>query len=186
MRALYIVITLLLITLKSTLYTQEPSAVEEELPDSLMNEDKKTMETVMIWKLTEELDLEVEQADKFFPRYREHRKEVDDLRAKDRSLGKSLDSDMKSKKKLSGSEVNKIIKERSALRRKMADLEEKFLLESGNILNPNQQAKLGLFKGKMMRNMKGQMKKRQKRRGMRDGKNFKKGKKHNKRGFWDK
>ena len=43
---------------------------------------------------------------------------------------------MKSKKKLSGSEVNKIIKERSALRRKMADLEEKFLLESGNILNP--------------------------------------------------
>ena len=185
MRILYIIITVMLITSQSMLPAQENPNIDEELPDSLMDEDKKTMETVMIWKLSEELDLEVEQADKFFPRFREHRKEVDDLREKDRSLGKSLDSDMKSKKKLSGSEVNKIIKERSALRKKMADLEEKFLLESGDILNPNQQAKLGLFKGKMMRNMKGQMKKRQKRRGMRDGKKFKKGRKHNKRGFWD-
>ena len=185
MRILYIIITVMLITSQSMLPAQENPNIDEELPDSLMDEDKKTMETVMIWKLSEELDLEVEQADKFFPRFREHRKEVDDLREKDRSLGKSLDSDMKSKKKLSGSEVNKIIKERSALRKKMADLEEKFLLESGDILNPNQQAKLGLFKGKMMRNMKGQMKKRQKRRDMRDGKKFKKGRKHNKRGFWD-
>ena len=185
MRILYIIITIMLITSQSMLSAQENPNIDEELPDSLMDEDKKTMETVMIWKLSEELDLEVEQADKFFPRFREHRKEVDVLREKDKSLGKSLDSDMKSKKKLSGSEVNKIIKERSALRKKMADLEEKFLLESGDILNPNQQAKLGLFKGKMMRNMKGQMKKRQKRRGMRDGKKFKKDRKHNKRGFWN-
>ena len=92
---------------------------------------------------------------------------------------------MRDNKKLTGSEVNKIIKESTALRKKMADLEENFLLKSGDILNPNQQAKLGLFKGKMMRNMKGQMKKRQKRRGMRDNKKFKNGRKRNKRSFWD-
>ena len=164
---------------------QEPSDGEEELPDSLMEEDKKRMETVMIWKLIEELDLDLEQADKFFPRFREHRKELDALKNKERSLGKSLNTNMRGNKKLTGAEVNKTIKESTELRKKMADLEEKFLLQSGEILDPNQQAKLGLFKHKMMRNMKGQMKKRQKRRGMRDGKKFKKDRKQKKRGYWD-
>ena len=67
----------------------------------------------------------------------------------------------------------------------MADLEEKFLIESGDILDPNQQAKLGLFKQKMMKDMKGKMKKRHKRRGMKDGKKFRKNKKQNKRGYWN-
>tara|TARA_Y100001970_G_C14059284_1_gene763305 strand:+ start:145 stop:708 length:564 start_codon:yes stop_codon:yes gene_type:complete len=187
MRIFITIITLLIISSISLnrLFAQDYLNIQAESPDSLIEEDKKMMESMMVWKLTEELDLEVEQADKFFPRFREHRKELDDLRSKDRVLGMSLNTDMKNMKELTGSEVNKIIKKRSALRKKMADLEEKFLLNSGDILNPKQQAKLGLFKSKMMRNMKGKMKKKQKRRGMRDGKNFKKGKKRNKRGYWD-
>ena len=185
MRKLYIVITFLIIIPQSMLFAQGSPPLEEEIPDSSMKEDRKAMESMMVWKLTEELDLEVEQADKFFPRFRVHRKELDALKQRERSLGKSLNSNMRDNKKLTGSEVNKIIKESTALRKKMADLEENFLLKSGDILNPNQQAKLGLFKGKMMRNMKGQMKKRQKRRGMRDEKKFKNGRKRNKRGFWD-
>ena len=187
MRILYLIITLLIIITQSMLSAQESSLVEEVLPDSLIEEDnKKDMETMMIWKLTEELDLQVEQADKFFPRFREHRKAIDEIKNKERALGKSLNQNMKNKAKLTGAEVNKIIKESTALRKKMADLEEKFLLESGEILDPNQQAKLGLFKHKMMKNMKGKMKKRQKRRGMKDGKKAKRGKKHGKRrGYWN-
>ena len=187
MRILYLIITLLIIITQSMLSAQEPPLVEEVLPDSLIEEDnKKDMETMMIWKLTEELDLQVEQADKFFPRFREHRKEIDEIKNKERALGKSLNQNMENKDKLTGAEVNKIIKESTALRKKMADLEEKFLLESGEILDPNQQAKLGLFKHKMMKNMKGKMKKRQKRRGMKDGKKAKRGKKHGKRrGYWN-
>jgi hypothetical protein len=89
---------------------------------------------------------------------------------------------MKNKNMLTSSQVKKIIKESTSLRKKMADLEEKFLLESGEILDPNQQAKLGLFKHKMMKNMKGKMKKR---RGMKGGKKSRRGKKHNKRGYWN-
>ena len=186
MRILYLIITLLIIITQSMLSAQDPAQFEEEvLPDSLIEEDKKAMETMMIWKLTEELDLQVEQADKFFPRFREHRKAIDEIKNKERALGKSLNQNMENKAKLTGAEVNKIIKESTALRKKMADLEEKFLLESGEILDPNQQAKLGLFKHKMMKNMKGKMKKRQKRRGMKDGKKAKRGKKHGKRrGYW--
>ena len=77
------------------LSAQEPPLVEEVLPDSLIEEDnKKDMETMMIWKLTEELDLQIEQADKFFPRFREHRKEIDEIKNKERALGKSLNQNM--------------------------------------------------------------------------------------------
>ena len=170
----------------STLLAQEPASFEEDIADSLINEEnKETMRTMMIWKLTEELDLREEQADKFFPRFRKHRKEIDVLKTKERLLGKSLNQNANTKNKLTGSEVNKIIKESTSLRKKMADLEEKFLIESGDILNPNQQAKLGLFKQKMMKDMKGKMKKRHKRRAMGDKKKFRKNKKYKKRDYWN-
>ena len=175
-----------LIMLMSRLSAQDPAFFEEDISDSLIDEEnKETMRTMMIWKLTEELDLREEQADRFFPRFRKHRKEIDMLKSKERLLGKSLSQNKNNKNKLTGSEVNKIIKESTTLRKKMADLEEKFLIESGDILDPNQQAKLGLFKQKMMKDMKGKMKKRHKRRGMKDGKKFRKNKKQNKRGYWN-
>ena len=182
MRILFFLVILLI----SRISGQEPVPFEEVIADSLIEEEnKETMRTMMIWKLTEELDLREEQADKFFPRFRKHRKEIDMLKTKERLLGKSLSQNTNKKNKLTGSEVNKIIKESTTLRKKMADLEEKFLIESGDILDPNQQAKLGLFKQKMMKDMKGKMKKRHKRGGMKDGKNFRKNKKRNKRGYWN-
>ena len=50
MRILYLIITLLIIITQSMLSAQEPPLVEEVLPDSLIEEDnKKNMETMMIW-----------------------------------------------------------------------------------------------------------------------------------------
>jgi hypothetical protein len=187
MRIIYLTIVLTIII--NSLSAQDQPPVEDQLAPEYLNdedpideENKEAMESMMIWKLTEELDLKVEQADKFFPRFHEHRKAIDILKNKERSLGKSLNQDMKNKNMLTSSQVKKIIKESTSLRKKMADLEEKFLLESGEILDPNQQAKLGLFKHKMMKNMKGKMKKR---RGMKGGKKYRRGKKHNKRGYWN-
>ena len=67
---------------------------------------------------------------------------MENLRRKQRSLAGSLKLNMKNEK-LTSSEVSRIIKETSSLKRKMSDLEEKFLINSGDILNPLQQAKLG-------------------------------------------
>ena len=89
-----------LIMLMSTLLAQEPASFEEDIADSLINEEnKETMRTMMIWKLTEELDLREEQADKFFPRFRKHRKEIDVLKTKERLLGKSLNQNVNNKNK---------------------------------------------------------------------------------------
>ena len=102
MRILYIFITLSLFISQSILNAQDTPGYGDELPDSLIEEEKKALQTMMIWKLTEELDLEVEQADKFFPRFREHRKEVDALKDEERTIGRSLNTNMKSDKKLTG------------------------------------------------------------------------------------
>ena len=135
----------------------------------------------MIWKLTEELELEVDQAEKFFPRFRQHRVDMENLRKKQRSLAGSLKLNMKNDK-LTSSEVGRIIKETSSLKRKMSDLEEKFLISSGDILNPVQQAKLGVFKHKMMKDLKGKMKNKRLEKGKRK---FRNEKKRNKRQFWN-
>ena len=108
------------------IFSQDDNS-REILPDSLYEqENRKSIESMMIWKLTEELELEVDQAEKFFPRFRQHRVEMENLRRKQRSLAGSLKVNMKNEK-LTSSEVSRIIKETSSLKRKMSDLEEKFL-----------------------------------------------------------
>ena len=163
------------------IFSQDDNS-REILPDSLYEqENRKSIESMMIWKLTEELELEVDQAEKFFPRFRQHRVEMDNLRKKQRSLAGSLKLNMKNDK-LTSSEVSRIIKETSSLKRKMSDLEEKFLINSGDILNPVQQAKLGVFKHKMMKDLKGKMKNKRSEKGKRK---FRNERKRNKRQFWN-
>ena len=69
----------------------------------------------------------------------------------------------------------------SNFRKKMTDKEEDFLIKSGDILNPEQQAKLGIFKYKMMHELKGGLNKKRSRGGKRK---FDNKRKNNKRGFW--
>ena len=171
----------LIFSLIGLVFSQDDNS-GEILSDSLYEQgNRKSMESMMIWKLTEELELEVDQAEKFFPRFRQHRGEMENLRKKQRSLAGSLKLNMKNSK-LTSSEVNRIIKETSSLRRKMSDLEEKFLINSGDILNPVQQAKLGVFKHKMMKDLKGKMKNKRSDKGKRK---FRNERKRNKRQFWN-
>ena len=154
----------------------------EILSDSLYEQgNRRSIESMMVWKLTKELELEVDQAEKFFPRFRQHRLEMENLRKKQRSLAGSLKLNMKNDK-LTSSEVSRIIKETSSLKRKMSDLEEKFLINSGEILNPVQQAKLGVFKHKMMKDLKSKIKNKRSDKGKRK---FRNERKRMKRQFWN-
>ena len=108
---------ILIFLLTAEIFSQDDNA-EEILSDSLYKQgNRKSIESMMIWKLTEELELEVNQAEKFFPRFRQHRVEMENLRRKQRSLAGSLKLNMKNEK-LTSSEVSRIIKETSSLKRK--------------------------------------------------------------------
>ena len=172
---------ILIFSLTVKIFSQDDNS-REILSDSLYDQgNRKSIESMMIWKLTEELELEVDQAEKFFPRFRQHRVEMENLRKEQRSLAGSLKLNVKNSK-LTSSEVSRIIKETSSLKRKMSDLEENFLIDSGDILTPVQQAKLGVFKHKMMKDLKGKMKNKRLDKGKRK---FRNERKRNKRQFWN-
>ena len=130
------------------------------------------MENMIIWRLTDDLDLSTDQAEKFFPRFREHRQELEELGKKEREIFDNIRGEMSDDKKITKSDVKKTIEKVSKLRQKRIELESEFVLSMDDILTPSQMIRLGVFKERMMREM---------RDGMRDGKG-KKSKKRKKKG----
>ena len=107
-------------------------------------------ETMIIWKLTEELELTSEQAEIFFPKHREHRANIEDLRDKIESLGEKSWGNFDN---INSKEITKIIKERQDLKKKIIDLETEFIFSMENLLESKQLAVLATFKSKMMNDM---------------------------------
>ena len=112
-------------------------------------------ETMIIWKLTEELKLTSEQAEKFFPKHREHRANIEELRDKIESLGEKSWGNFDN---INSKEITKIIKERQDLKKKIIDLETEFIFSMENLLESKQLAVLATFKSKMMNDMRADLK----------------------------
>jgi len=131
------------------------------------HERSDKMKMMMVWKLTDELALSPEQAEKFFPRFRQHRAELDEVRKMERALGKEMKQKLKKDKDISEKDVKATVKKITELRKKHVDLEAKFLLGMDDILSPRQLANLGMFKQKMMRNIGGELREKHGKKGKR-------------------
>ncbi|MFL2983741.1 MAG: hypothetical protein ACJZ12_05055 [Candidatus Neomarinimicrobiota bacterium] len=134
------------------------------------------IENMVIWRLTEDLDLSSEQAEKFFPRFREHREELEEISKDERGVLTDVRLKIRDEEELSRSEMEKTIKIVSELRKKRIDLESKFILEMDDILTPNQMVKLSVFKQRLMKELQGEM------RGRKDKNRKKKDRRNKKRG----
>ena len=130
---------------------------------------------MVIWRLTEDLDLSSEQAEKFFPRFREHREQLDEIGKDERKSLMDVRFKIRDQEELSKSEMERTIKKVSALRKDRVDLETKFILGMDDILTPNQMVKLSVFKQRLMKEMQSEMRDRK-------GKDRKKNRKQMKRG----
>ena len=145
--------------------------------DVKKNRDRKSpekVENMIIWRLTEDLDLTTNQAEKFFPRFREHRKSLEELGKQERELIANIDRREPSKK-----DVKKMIEEISKLRQNRIELESEFVLSLDDVLAPDQMIRLGVFKQRMMMEIRGEM---QDGKGKKKRKN-KKDRKRRRRGF---
>ena len=161
-------------------FAQEYGMMDQDDMEHDNDKRRQRMESMMVWRLTEELELKPEQAEKFFPRYREHRNNLDEIRDQEREIGKTLRARLKGEI-LDKSEVTAAVKKITILRKKQADVEEKFILGMDELLDAVQMTKLGMFKQKMMREMGGEMKKR----GNKRKKMKKMNRQRGKRGFWN-
>ena len=132
-------------------------------------------ESMVIWRLTEDLDLSSEQAEKFFPRFREHREQLDEIGKDERKSLMDVRFKIRDQEELSKTEMERTIKKVSALRKDRVDLETEFILGMDDILTPNQMVKLSVFKQRLMKEMKNEMRDRK-------GKDRKNNRKQMKRG----
>ena len=162
----------LLILLASVLVAQDKG--EKELDDHGWDEERferdfddggkrsERMEMMMVWRLTDDLELTTEQAEKFFPRFRKHREAMDETRKKERALGKELKKKLKKEENISVDDVKETVKKITELKKSSLDLESEFLLGMDDLLSTRQLANLGLFKHKMMKDVRGELKERKK------------------------
>ena len=129
--------------------------------DNVMEKRKQRsdrMESMLVWRLTEELDLSSEQAEKFFPLHREHRKEILRIREQERVYFEELREKIYDDKELTKADAENTIDRVSALRKKLLELESSFILGLNDVLSPNQMIKLSVYKEMLMEEMRHNMK----------------------------
>ena len=108
------------------------------------------IENMLVWRLTDDLDLSTEQAEKFFPRFRDHRKNLKEIGSQESNIIASID-----RNKLNKNDVKKTIEKIAKLRQNRIELESDFVLGMDDILEPGQMLRLGVFKQRIMSEMKG-------------------------------
>ena len=97
------------------------------------------METMMVWKLTDYLNLSEQQAEKLFPRMRRHRIRMGDLHTEEKDLFDSYLSKIKKEEKISQSDVNAMLKKMESLDLKKSKNRLDFIRSTKDILDPAQQ-----------------------------------------------
>jgi Spy/CpxP family protein refolding chaperone len=118
------------------------------------------MEMMLIWKLTDELELTEDQAQTFFPLMRSHQKEVMELRREEKVLFQPMYEKIKSDEKVGQSEVNSLLKEIAKMDDKKTKHRVKFIKKSSEVLEPSQQLRLLMFEPRMKSEVQTQMRER--------------------------
>ena len=115
------------------------------------------MEMMMIWKLTDHLELTQDQAEKFFPSMRAHQKQVLKIRKEEKELFTPLYKKVKKGEDVSKAEATKLLNKVAAYEQKRSKARIDFVKNSGDILNPTQQVKLLMFEGQMKQQVRDRM-----------------------------
>ena len=115
------------------------------------------MEMMMAFKLTEELELTPEQADKFFPRMKVHRKNMEKIDGEIRDSMQDIQKKVKDDKEISDNEFNSIFKKMTVLEKQKIDEKYRFMSELNGVLDNTQRTKLSMFKNKFTRDMQEQI-----------------------------
>jgi hypothetical protein len=115
--------------------------------------DRERVETIIIGKFSNELELTTDQAEKFFPRFRQFRRDADGNREAMEARRKLLD-DFSSGTATEQVDVSKLLDEQKELMGRMADLRRVFLADVSNYLSPQQVSRCAILMEEMPRRMK--------------------------------
>ena len=147
---------IIFVNILTVLLAQRHDRYEE---DYRFNQGKRTarVENMVIWRLSEDLNLTTQQAEKFFPRFRDHRKEMDKIKDEESKVYESILEKSGMDDKVTSSDAKKIINTISKLQIKRIDLQSNFITEMDGILDPGQMVKLAAFKHRLASDMRSEM-----------------------------
>jgi hypothetical protein len=129
--------------------------------------DRKNMKTMNIWKLTEELELSEEQAEKFFPKFRAQQEKMEKLREEGKESLKPIFESLKESKDISESVLNDALMTFERLEQQKINDKIAFIKSLDGTLTNTQRAKLMIAPHKMRREAKDNIKKHKKSRNRR-------------------
>lgn len=118
---------------------------------------QERMEMMITWKLTEDLNLTPEQADKFFPLMRAHREDVDKIDAKIIAAIKELRDKVEDGKEISNGDLNTTINKVHELEKQKIDEKTRFMIDLKGILDNTQRAKFVTFKNRFTQDLREQI-----------------------------
>lgn len=143
MRNMKIKILLVFLALAASVAAQPPpSPFEEDGP--MRKQIREKIQTMKIWKLTEEVGLSPEQSEKFFPIYNKHQKALEELEASRRELVDRLER-MSNSAEVSDKEISETTRQLEEIPGKIIEERNKFMREISAVLPLRQQAKLMVF-----------------------------------------
>ncbi len=136
-----------------------PMQIGKDMPEALdfmcKQDPKEMVETIRIYKMTEELNLTQDQSTKFFPKLKELRLAKEEFRETRLKIADEMEQYLKDPDKFT-KEIKVLVGALEANEQKLRDIENRVKKEIGNILTPEQQAKFLLFQmqfNKQMREM---------------------------------
>ena len=129
--------------------------------------DRKNMKTMNIWKLTEELELSEEQAEKFFPKFRAQQEKMEKLREEGKESLKPIFESLKESKDISESVLNDALMTFERLEQQKINDKIAFIKSLDGTLTNTQRSKLMIAPHKMRREAKDNIKKHKKSRNRR-------------------
>ncbi len=105
---------------------------------------RRRLNTVKMMKLVEYLDLSEEQAEKFFPRSREHQKEADEINRQRRELYERLQEKI-DEENVSARDLDRYLAEMARLDKAHIDMRARHIQSLKDILTDEQRARFAVF-----------------------------------------
>ena len=105
---------------------------------------EKRIQTMRMWKLTEELDLTEDQASRFMPLMHSMDRKLDDLRHTRQETIRKL-GDLAWDEKVHAEEINKLITDLESLEEQQLAVRKQFRQDVSGVLKPAQMGRLVLF-----------------------------------------
>ena len=125
----------------------------------LSQEDRgKNMRVMLKWKLTEYLDLDESQAEKFFPKMNSHEKELKSINKEILALKNKLEEQIASNSS-SKRENKRMIEKIQELEKEKIDKKYSYVSSLDGVLTANQLSKLLVFDKKFKKSLKDQIRK---------------------------